>query len=453
MADRIALPEPRDTVYGRLRAAPFQGDVELPREVDVAIVGGGINGVIAAWILAGRGQRVVLCEKAEIACEASGRAFGWISELLLDPVKMPLSLESKRLWAQLQAEIGETGYRRNGLAYLAASQDELDFYAGWLDSVKGIGSTDTRILTARETRDRFPAARTDWAGAILAPSDGGAEPQLSAVAVAEAARKRGAAIMTGCAVRMLDIAGGRVCGIHTERGSVRAAQVLFAGNAWSRLFLGNHGINIPQLMIHMSAGRTAPDVDGPVGCGGVDAWAWREQIDGGYSLGRLRGQKVPLTRDCIQLFSRFIPLIRAEWANVAVDVGRDARADWRRSRRWSAQDISPMERERVLIPACDTSVSDTSIKLNAKEFPGMTGGVHEYWSGVLTATPDNMPIASAVEKLPGLFLITGCSYGLTWAPALAQMVADLMTGQATTLDPHPYRLERFFDGSPLRLTH
>ncbi|MCC6828856.1 MAG: FAD-binding oxidoreductase [Novosphingobium sp.] len=453
MADRIALPEPRDTPYGRLRAAPFHGDAELPREVDVAIIGGGINGVIAAWILAGRGLRVLLCEKAELACEASSRAFGWISELLLDPIKMPLNLESKRLWAQLQAEVGETGYRRNGLAYLAASQDELDFYAGWLDSVKGIGSECTRILTAGETRDRFPDARTAWAGAILAPSDGGTEPQLSTVAVARAARERGAAIVTGCAVRTLDIAGGQVCGIHTERGSVRAAKVLFAGNAWSRLFLGNHGVDIPQLMITMSAGRTQPDLAGPVGCGGVDAWAWRQQVDGGYSLGRLRGQRVPLTRDCIQLFSRFVPLIRAEWANVSVHMGRDARADWRRARRWSAGEISPMERERVLNPIIDRSVSDTSMALNAREFPGMTGTVHEYWSGVLTATPDNMPIASAVAKLPGLYLITGCSYGLTWAPALAGIVADLMTGHTPSLDPHPYRLERFFDGSPLRLTH
>jgi glycine/D-amino acid oxidase-like deaminating enzyme len=453
LADRIALPEPRDTPYGRLRAAPFAGDATMPREVDVAIVGGGINGVVAAWILAGRGQRVLLCEKAEIACEASGRAFGWISELLLDPVKMPLCRDSKRLWAELQAQVGETGYRRNGLAYLAATQGELDFYAAWLASVKGEGAADTHILTPDQTRARFPDARSTWAGAILAPSDGSTEPQLSAVAVARAARERGAAIVTGCAVRTLDMAGGRVCGIHTEHGPVRASQVLFAGNAWSRLFLGNHGVDIPQLMIHMSAGRTAPGVPGPTGCGGVDAWAWRQQVDGGYSLGRLRGQKVPVTRDSIQLFSRFLPLIKTEWPNVSLDLGRDARADWRRKRRWGARDITPMERERVLSPAIDRSVSDTSLALNAGEFPAMAGAVHEYWSGVLTATPDNMPIASAVAALPGLYLITGCAYGLTWAPALARMVADLMTGRTPTLDPRPYRLERFFDGSPLRLTH
>lgn len=449
----LSLPEPRETPYGRLRTAPFMGDRDLPDEVDVAIVGGGINGVVAAWMFAGEGKRVLLCEKGEIGAEASSRAFGWISELLLDPAKMPLSLDSKRGWAEMHAQVGETGYRRGGLAYLAETQEELDFYAGWLDSVKGACSPCTTMLTSAQVAERFPCARSTWAGAILAPSDGGTEPQLSTVVVAEAARRRGAKIMTGCAVRTLDITAGQISGIHTERGFVRASQVLFAGNAWSRLFMGNMGISVPQLMVYMSAGRTGPAANGPIGCGGVDAWAWRKQIDGGYSLGRLRGQKVPITRDSIQLFSRFVPLMRAEGKNVSLTLGADARADWRRARRWTAQDISPMERERVLAPGYNPSVSDTSLALNQREFPEMKTYVHEYWGGMLTATPDNIPIASAVDAVSGLYLITGCSYGLTWAPALGRMTVDLMSGRTPALDPAMFRLSRFFDGSPIVLTH
>jgi glycine/D-amino acid oxidase-like deaminating enzyme len=43
---------------------------------------------------------------------------------------------------------------------------------------------------------------------------------------------------------------------------------------------------------------------------------------------------------------------------------------------------------------------------------------------------------------------------MSWAPALGKMVADLMTGERPSIDPHPFRLSRFFDGSVLEVhTH
>ena len=447
----IALPSPRQTPYGVLRALPVAGDAVVPPACDVVIVGGGASGIMAAWYLAGLGRKVVVCEKAEIACESSSRAFGWISELLLDPVKMPISLESKRLWQELQAEIGEIGYRREGLAYLAENDHELGFYEEWLGTVRQQGSPGNTLLTREQTRARFPGAARDWPGAILSPSDGSAEPQLSIPLMAQAARQRGVTLLTGCAVRTLDVAGGQVVGVVTEHGRIAAENVLFAGNAWSRLFLGNHGIDVPQLWLQMSMGRTGP-VDGPVGCGGQEDWAWRRQVDGGYSLGRLRDQQAPITRDAIQLFGRFIPALKLERKNLKFSLGEDARRDWKRARRWGPDTVSPMERERVLSPRCDPRVPQASMRLNQREFPAMAQtGIVETWAGAITTTPDNMPIAGPIAALPGLWLATGCSYGLTWSPALGKMLAEMITGRRPALDPHPYRYERFFDGSPTPL--
>ncbi len=53
--------------------------------------------------------------------------------------------------------------------------------------------------------------------------------------------------MDHCAVRGLVTSNGKVSGVMTERGEIRCDQVLLAAGAWSRRFLGNHGINLPTL--------------------------------------------------------------------------------------------------------------------------------------------------------------------------------------------------------------
>ena len=437
-----------------MRTAPFAGDAPLPDESEVVVVGGGINGTIAAWLLAREGIPALLCEKAEIGCEASGRAFGWISELMLDPCKMALCRESKEGWALLEREVGEVGYRVEGLCYLADDAAELDLYASWLDSVRGLGAADSIVLDAKGVRGRFPSATRDWPGGLLAPSDGSVEPQLATTAIAAAARAIGARIATNCAVRGLERTNGRVSGVVTEHGVVKTKSVIYAGNAWSRLFCGNLGIDVPQLWVMMSMGRVGPLNAGPVGCGGRNDWAWRRQVDGGYSLGGLGGQRFPLTRDSIRLFSRFVPILKTERPFLRLSLGPEARRDWTTPRSWTMAEQSPFERRRIMDPVVDETRAQESLRNLAAQFPEFAqSAVAEYWSGVITVTPDNLPIASAVDSIPGLHLITGCAYGLTWAPALARLVVDGLLGRTPRLDSRPYRLSRFFDGTPLRVTH
>lgn len=449
----LRLPAPRQTPYGRLRAAPFQGDAELPAQTEVVIIGGGICGVLTAWSLARRGIPVLLCEKAEIACESSSRAFGWVSELLTALMKTTLARASKGIWRELQAQ-AEVGYREYGLSYLAESAEELDFYRGWIESVAGMGDAGTCILSADDVAARYPGAARRFAGAIHAPSDGSIEPVITTVAVAELARRAGAKIVTGCAVRGLDVQAGRVAGVFTERGHVRASTVLCAANAWSRIFCGNHGVDVPQLYAVFSMGCTDAVPEGPPAGGGQEGWAWRRQIDGGYSLGRVAGLTAPITRDVLALYRRFRPLMDAKLAPPAKPtLGRDAWIDLRLPRRWNPRERSPFEQHRVLCGSTDTRVAAESLQLNTAVFPAMAGArITDTWAGTLVLTPDNSPIAGPVDQIPGFHLLTGCGFGFTWGPALGEMMADLMTGRTPTLDPQPFRLSRFYDGSPLEVT-
>lgn len=440
----ITLPAPRKTRYGVLRAAPFTGDTTLPEKVDVVIIGGGINGASAAWHLARRGVSVLLCEKAEIGCEASSRAFGWISELMNEPAKMELIHESKRQWKEMAGQVGETGYRVHGIYNLAEDEATAELHEGWFESVRGLLSADTRLLTSREAADHFPTASARFCNGLYAPSDGAAEPIIATAAIAEAARAAGAHVVTGCAVRGLDLAGGATAGVFTEKGYVKASTVLCAANAWSRIFCGNHGIDLPQLYLIMTMARTNA-IAGPEAAGGPHSWAWRKQIDGSYSLGGVRDIEVPMSRDAFALRKQFAAA-QEHAPPIKLSFGKLTLEDWRISRRWNPRSVSPFEKHRLLEGRPAAGFGETSLAGMAACFPEMARAtIAETWSGALTITPDDMPVASGIDAIPGFHVLTGCSFGITWAPALGKMMADIMTGAKTSIDPSPFRFSRFTD--------
>ena len=59
-------------------------------------------------------------------------------------------------------------------------------------------------------------------------------------------------------MRTLDLEGGRVAGVVTEKGRVRCAQAVLAGGAWSTYFAANAGIDLPQLAVRSTVARTEP---------------------------------------------------------------------------------------------------------------------------------------------------------------------------------------------------
>src|SRR5712691_2133930 len=200
------------------RVDPVRSDEVLPARADVVIVGGGIIGTSTALFLAQKGISTVLCEKGHIAGEQSSRNWGWCRKMGRDPRELPLIIESLRLWQGMN-ELLEAELEH-------ARQYQLD----------------TRIISRGEAAELMPGLTGNWTGALYTASDGKAEPQRAAPAIAEAARRQGAAVLTQCAVRGIETAGGRISAVVTERGPIACGSVVLAGGAWSRLFCGNLGI-------------------------------------------------------------------------------------------------------------------------------------------------------------------------------------------------------------------
>ena len=120
-----------------LAASPIQFSDPLPAATDIVIIGGGIIGVMAAWFLAKRGIKAVICEKGRIAGEQSSRNWGWIRQQGRDPAELPIMIEASQIWQGLEKESGEDlGFRRTGVLYLANSAKDMALYEDWLKIAK-----------------------------------------------------------------------------------------------------------------------------------------------------------------------------------------------------------------------------------------------------------------------------------------------------------------------------
>src|SRR6202008_2465970 len=103
----------------------------------------------------------------------------------------------------------------------------------------------------------------NWTGALYTGSVGKAEPQRAAPAIAEAARRHRAPIVTQCALRGVETAGGRLAAVVTEKGRIACDTVVLAGGAWCRLLCSNLGMKLPQLKGLATAIRTEALEGGP----------------------------------------------------------------------------------------------------------------------------------------------------------------------------------------------
>jgi len=425
--------------------ADVRSDGVVPEQADVVVIGGGIVGVSTAFFLARKRLSVVLCEKGQIGAEQSGRNWGWCRQMGRDPLELPLTMASLALWRDRAALGGaDTGFRTSGILYLCRDKAELSRHEIWLALAKGSG-VDSRLLTSREVADLLPSAAGSWAGALYTPSDGGAEPRKATAAIAEAARRLGARIQTGCAVRGVETAAGRIAAAVTERGTIRCAAAVLAGGAWSRLFCGNMGLDLPQMQVVGSVARTRPLPGGPDLSLAGPKFGFRKREDGGYIVSQAGALITDIVPDSFRLARAFAPALRREWRSLRLRLGRRFLEDWRQPRRWRLDGPSPFEAVRVLDPAPSAAVLDEARERLVAAFPFFRDMVvEETWGGVIDVTPDALPVISAVGPPANFFIATGFSgHGFGIGPAAGQLMADLVTMDTPAHDPNAFAFSRF----------
>jgi 4-methylaminobutanoate oxidase (formaldehyde-forming) len=221
---------------------------DLPDRAQVVIVGGGVIGASIAYHLTKLGWRdVVLLERRQLTAGTTWHAAGLITSAgMASETTLWMARYTRDLCATLEAETGQaTGFRPIGHLHLATTPQRLETLRREAAFVRGFG-VDNQELSAAEFGRLWPEAKTDDVlAAFYVPDEGRVNPADLTQAYAKGARMGGARILEHVAATGVTSLRGRVSGVVTDRGTIKAEYVVNAAGMWAGEFGAKAGVSIP----------------------------------------------------------------------------------------------------------------------------------------------------------------------------------------------------------------
>ena len=212
-------------------------------------------GLGIAWRLAQAGCAVSVYDRAEAGHGASWAAAGMLAAAVeTEPGEeqlLALTLESQRMWPAFARELEAAtkislGYRDEGTIVVALTRDDADQLRFTYEFQKSLG-LELEWLSGADARRREPHLRPGIPGAVLSLRDHQVENRRLVRALALAAQSAGAILHEHHPVREVDVSGGRVCAVLTDRTRDPADVVVLAAGAWSREIAGVPSAHLPPV--------------------------------------------------------------------------------------------------------------------------------------------------------------------------------------------------------------
>jgi len=221
--------------------------MDLPNRARVVIVGGGVVGCSLAYHLTLRGcTDVVLLERKQLTCGTTWHAAGLVGQLRATYNLTRLAQYTTELYATLEQETGQaTGFRQTGSMSLATNAGRMEELLRGASMAKCFG-LEVHTLTPSDIASRWPGVNTsDVVGGVFLPKDGRCNPIDTTQALAKGARNRGAKIFENTRVEQILIENGKVLGVRTEQGDIRADMVVNCAGMWAHQLGAQAGTTVP----------------------------------------------------------------------------------------------------------------------------------------------------------------------------------------------------------------
>ena len=372
------------------------------------IVGGGVIGTSVAYHLTKLGWKdVVLLEQGQLGGGTSWHAAGLVGRLRTSNSMTRINKYTVELYSQLQQETGHSvGWKQVGSLIVAKSEDRMIQLRRTMAMAELFG-VEAHLITPQAAQEKWPLLRVDDVlGAAWLPHDGKVIPKEVPVALARGARSRGAQIFENIRVRGIDSTDGRVTGVTTDQGMIKAEYVVLCGGMWTRELGLSCGVTIPLYPVEHHYVVTEPIAGAfdelPVGRDPDLCIYFRGEGDG-VMLGAFQESSKPWMVDKVpETFS--FQLLEPDWEKFSV----------------------PLANGKHRIPA-----------LEKCKFAKFVNGPESF-------TPDNNFIMGEAPEIRHLFVAAGFnSVGIASAGGAGKYLAEWMLAGEPTLDLWSVDIRRF----------
>jgi sarcosine oxidase subunit beta len=227
-----ALAVLKEGLTGQKGWTPVWRDPAPKPEYDIVIIGGGGHGLATAYYLAKEHglRNVAVLEKGYLGGGSVGRNTTIVRANYFLPGNSEFYSHSLKLWEGLESDLNyNVMHSQRGLINLFHSDGQRDAFVRRGNAM--INQGDDAILLDREgVRQHLPYIDFDNTrfpvyGGLLHPRGGTARHDAVAWGYARGADQRGVDLIQNCEVTGIDIEGGRVTGVQTTRGAIRARKV------------------------------------------------------------------------------------------------------------------------------------------------------------------------------------------------------------------------------------
>jgi sarcosine oxidase subunit beta len=219
----------------------------FPKEAEVVVIGGGVVGSATAYFLAQAGKRVVLVDKGYKAGEASAANAAFVWSITRKPgIDIRLAMHSFTIHRQLQGELDKDfEYVHNGGLLVIDDEAQFPFVEAHLHA-RAEDGYPLEMIDAKQVLELEPLLnRERILGAVFSADDGTTNPIFLVISLNLQAQKLGAKIFHHTEVKGIEVQGGKVKGVITDKGTIQTETVVNAAGSWG-CFIGEMvGLKVP----------------------------------------------------------------------------------------------------------------------------------------------------------------------------------------------------------------